>query len=60
MMDAVTAALTTVMMWVGSVVTALTSSTGSLNALLPLLAIGIACSAFMFAIKAIRKVCWGA
>lgn len=60
MMDAVTTALSTVITWVGTVVTALTSSTGALKDLLPLFAIGIACSAFLFAIKGIRRVTWGA
>lgn len=60
MMDAVTAALGTVITWVGTVITALTSSTGALYALLPIFAIGIACSAFLFAIRAIRSVTWGA
>lgn len=60
MMTAVTNALTTVIQWVGTVVTALTSSTGGLNELLPLFAIGIAISAFLFGLRAIRSVTWGA
>lgn len=60
MMDAVTAALSTVISWVGTVVTQLTTSTGGLYPLLPLFAIGIAISAFLFAIRAIRSVTWGA
>lgn len=58
MLDAVTSGLTTVISWVGSVVTAVT--TGSLSALLPLLAIGVAVSALMLGIKAIRSFIWGA
>ena len=58
MLDAVTSALTTVIDWVGTVVTALTS--GELKALLPLLAIGVGISALMFGIKAVRSVIWGA
>lgn len=58
MIDAVTSALTTVIMWVGTVVTALLS--GGLTELMPLLAIGIACSAFLFGMRAIRSVTWGA
>lgn len=58
MMEAVTSGLTTVISWVADVVTALT--TGELSALLPLLAIGIAISAFFMGIKAIRGVTWGA
>lgn len=58
MLEHVTTGLTTVIGWVGSVVTALT--TGSLSALLPLLAIGVAVSALMLGIKAIRSFIWGA
>lgn len=60
MMEAVTTALGTVIDWVGTVVTALTSTDGELSALLPLLAIGIAVSALMLGIKAIRSFAWGA
>lgn len=60
MMDAVTTALSTVIAWVGTVVTALTSTNGALKDLLPIFAIGVACSAFLFALKGIRRVCWGA
>lgn len=59
MMTAVTDALTTVITWVGTVVTALTTSGGGLSELLPLFAIGIACSAFLFALRGIRSVTWG-
>lgn len=45
MISEITSALTTVISWVGSVVTALVTETGALHALLPLLAIGIAISA---------------
>ena len=57
MISAVTNALSTVIDWVGEVVTAITS--GGLSALLPLLAIGVAVSAFFMGIKAIRGVIWG-
>lgn len=66
MLAAVTSALGTVMEWIGDVISSLTSAPvngvggGALNALLPLFAIGIAISAFLFAFKAIRKVTWGA
>ena len=49
MLEAVTSALTTVISWVGSVVTALTSTDGALSALLP-----------MLGIKAIKSFIWGA
>lgn len=60
MLDAVTSGLTTVIGWVGSVVDALTTTDGDLAALLPLLAIGVAVSALMLGIKAIRSFIWGA
>lgn len=47
MMEAVTTALGTVIDWVGTVVSSLTSAEGELSALLPLMAIGIAISALM-------------
>lgn len=60
MLEAVTSALTTVIGWVGSVVTALTSTEGDLAALLPLLAVGVAVSALMLGVKAIKSFIWGA
>lgn len=60
MLDAVTSGMSSVLTWVGSVITALTSSTGALNALLPLFAIGIAISAVLLGIKIIKSVVWGA
>lgn len=60
MLEAVTTALGTVISWVGTVITALTSTDGALAPLLPLFAIGIAISAFMFAFMAIRRAIWGA
>lgn len=60
MLDAVTSAMTQVLTWVGTVITALTGSSGALNALLPLFAIGIAISAVLLGIRIIRSVVWGA
>lgn len=60
MLEAVTSGLTTVIGWVGSVVDALVNTDGALSALLPLLAIGVAVSALMLGIKAIRSFIWGA
>ena len=60
MLEAVTSALTAVISWVGTVVSALTTTDGELAALLPLLAVGVAISALMLAIKAIRSFIWGA
>lgn len=58
LMNAVTEGISTVISWVGDVVTALT--TGELAPLLSLLAVGIAISGFAFTIKAIRSITWGA
>ncbi len=60
MLEAVTTALGTVIGWVGTVVTALTGSNGQLKDLLPLLAVGVAISALMLGIKAIKSFIWGA
>lgn len=60
MLDAVTTALTTVISWVGTVVTALVGESGQLADLLPLLAVGVAISALMLGIKAIKSFIWGA
>lgn len=59
MLDAVTTALGTVIEWVGTVVTALTGTDGALSPLLPLLAIGVAISALMLGVKAIKSFAWG-
>lgn len=60
MLQAVTDAITQVLTWVGTVITSLTGTTGALNALLPLFAIGIAISAVLLGIRIIRSVVWGA
>lgn len=60
MLDAVTSALGTVISWVGTVVTALINESGALYNLLPLLAVGVAISALMLGIKAIKSFIWGA
>lgn len=60
MMTAVTDALSTVITWIGTVVSALVGTGGQLSALLPLFAISVAISAFMLGMKAIRSVVWGA
>lgn len=59
MMEAVTTALGTVIEWVGTVVTALTTTDGALAPLLPLMAIGISISALMLGVKAIKSFAWG-
>ena len=57
MMEAVTAALATVLSWCGTVVDAVL--TGELSALLPLLAVGVAISALMLGVKCIKSFAWG-
>lgn len=59
MLESVTTALGTVIDWVGTVVTSLTGESGELHALLPLLAVGIAISALMLGVKAIKSFTWG-
>lgn len=60
MLDAVGSAITSVLGWVGNVVTSLTTTGEDLNALLPLFAITVAVSAVMLSIKIIRGFVWGA
>ena len=59
MVEAVTTALGTVIGWVGTVITAMTTSGGDLYGLLPLFAIGIAISALLLGVKVIRSFTWG-
>lgn len=59
MMESITTALGTVIDWVGTVVTALVGESGALKDLLPLMAIGIAISALMLGVKAIKSFAWG-
>lgn len=59
MLAEVTTALGTVISWVGDVVTALTGESGELSSLLPLMAVGIAISALMLGVKAIKSFAWG-
>lgn len=60
MLEAVTSALTVVIGWVGSVVTALVGENGALKDLLPLLAVGVAVSVLLLGVKAIKSFIWGA
>lgn len=63
MLAAVTSGLTTVLGWVGTMVNALVGSGetgGQLSELLPIFAVGIACSAMFLAVKGIRSLAWGA
>lgn len=60
MLAAVTSGLTTVIGWIGTVITSITGESGALAPLLPLFAIGIAISVVFLGIKAIRSIVWGA
>lgn len=60
LLGAVTDALGTVIAWVGTVVSALIGAEGKLKDLLPLLAVGVAVSALMLGVKAIKSFIWGA
>lgn len=60
MITAVGTAIGDVLGWVQTVITALTSDSGELHALLPLFAIGVAISAIMLGIKIVRGFIWGA
>lgn len=58
MLTGITDALDTVIDWIGTVLTAVTS--GSLSSLWPLLAIGIAISIVMLVVKVVKRFAWGA
>lgn len=60
LLGAVTNALGTVITWVGTVVTSLVGADGALKDLLPLLAVGVAVSALLLGVKAIKSFIWGA
>lgn len=59
MIEAVTASLSTVIGWVGTVINAMTTEAGELAPLLPLLAIGIGISALFLAVKVFKSFTWG-
>ncbi len=60
MLEAVTSGITTVIGWVGTVIDAIVGEAGQLSELLPLFAVGIAISAILFGIRAIKSIIWGA
>lgn len=60
MIEAIGTAITSVIGWTGEVVSALTTTDGELNGLLPLFAIGVAVSAVMLGVKVIKGFVWGA
>lgn len=60
MLNHVTTGITTVIGWVGEVVTAIVGEAGVLKELGPLFAIGISISALMLGVKVVRGIVWGA
>lgn len=60
MLEAVTNGMTTVLNWIGTVVSALLAESGELSALLPLFAVGVAISAVFLGVKMIKAFIWGA
>lgn len=58
MLEAVSSGLSTVIGWVGTIITEITS--GSLASLLPLFAVGIAISVVFLGVKVIKSIIWGA
>lgn len=60
MVEALGSAFTSIIGYVGTFITQLTTTTGNLYGLLPLFAIGIAISLVMVCVKIVRKVVWGA
>ena len=55
----VTEGLTTVLGWCGTVIGSVFNSNGDMNALAPLVAIGISVSALRLGAKVIRHFVWG-
>lgn len=60
LVSAVTDALSSVFGWIGKFISQLTTDSGSLNALLPLFAVGIAISVILLGIKIVKSIVWGA
>lgn len=60
MLTAISSALTELLTMIGSVISALTGTSGALNALLPVFAIGIAIALVGWVVSLIRRLAWGA
>lgn len=60
LLEDVAEALTTVVSWFGTVITALIGPGGALNPLWPLLAVGIAVTVVFTVVKIVRSFTWGA
>ena len=52
--------LVSVIGWIGTVITEMTTTGGKLSALLPLLMVSVSISALLLAVKVIRSFIWGA
>lgn len=60
MLTHVTTGITTVIGWIGTVVTSIVGDSGELSELAPLFAIGISISAILLGVKMVRSIVWGA
>lgn len=60
LLDAVGDALGKILEWIGTFLTALLSTTGVLNPLLVLFAVGIAVSVVLLSVKIVKRLVWGA
>lgn len=60
MLTAVTTGITTVIGWVGTVVSSLLGESGELSELLPLFAVGVSISAILLGVRIIKSFIWGA
>lgn len=65
MLTAIGQGVTSVISWIGEVITAIVTSAGegtaagAFNALLPVIGIGIGASVIFLGVKLIRSLCWG-
>lgn len=60
MIEAIGSALTSMLGWLGNVVSAVVTADGELSALLPVFALAVAGTAVMFGIRVLRGFTWGA
>lgn len=60
MLELVTSGITSVIGWVGTVVSAIVGEAGQLAELAPLFAIGISISAILLGVKIVKSMVWGA
>lgn len=60
MIEAIGSAITSMIDWLGDVVTAVVGAEGALGALLPVFALAVAGTVVMFGIRVLRGFTWGA